>query len=334
MEKNIDPKDILLIKEYIKQNGYTPEQLSTMEKEEILATYTKLTKEFIEAYEDAIQKKLNIGSEDKEPDDDLHIKQDLIKIINDDNSQIYETLDDYVGSYDKEELADVLAIQDKEAKITKIKKMVRVKICEIQEFWLEEIEKNIKNLPEEEQFNLMHYYGNKKNNLKALRRIYTKSKDSKYLQKLQEISDSKINIIKEYMPEKMEENYKIFFNQSEEKKELVNKIYKLSQAEKKEHLMSLSMQDLNKLHSVLEEEIRKEQEEIKKSDRYIRKIKKTLKEIEDDDFIAVCLEASRNLSHEAFRNMIIRLSNLDKYFKYRYITVSSSRKEFENLQIL
>ncbi|WP_299326286.1 hypothetical protein [uncultured Helicobacter sp.] len=323
--------DIALMAQYLKNKGYTQDELGKMSDERIAKLYEEHTRAFITQAQDILE-----TSEEHEElrKKSTTIMPESIALVAQDLCALYEQIDDYVDLYSTRDIANIFLASLPNVKLSKIEKMVRVKIRELQEIWLLELESNLSALPPQEREALMEYYLANKDDLHMLRQIHEKSKSPEYIDEIALIAQVKLSMIQEYMPDELESNYKSFYDHSPEKISAINAILRLSAAYTKGVLLGMSIQELQDLLQDLRE---KELQAAAVKDlvaHYHDSFKHALHDPDDQHFINVCIDAGSELPRQQFQELAAHLSREYKNFRQRFEDVSKEYADMQALQIV
>lgn len=334
-KKMLSSHDLNLMTSYLKSKGYTKEQIASMNDKQILRDYEEKTKEFLYQAKKQIDIIPQTPKEVQRKDlQHLQIPLELAQIIEQDNVKIYEMLDEYIENYSVREVAEVIFMKTKHTKIAKLEKMMRIKRSQLQELWLEALERNLSTLPTEEAQTLLKFYYDKKDNLIELKDIYTRSNDKKYLSQIYEIACMKLHIVRDYMPKELEETYRVYYDNSQEKIELIKQILNISNGFEKGYLLGLSMHDLGELLIQIQEELQKKKKEEEEVKMYFDEFKDALHSTKEEMFLEVCIDAASALSRERFQELCANLAKKFKTFRHRFTDIARHHKEISNLQIV
>ena len=328
--------DTQLMSAYLKNNGFTEAQIEKMNDEEISNAYQQKATTFLNNYKQSFQafesshepSGISIHTTPKE------LTPQIISIINQHHIKLYELLDDFMDIYAPNELIELLYVGMQNIKMTQLEKMVRIKVYELQEFWLEQIENNLNALPIEERDELMDYYQSQKSNLKLLKETYLKSKDKQYIQQLQDIADTKLEIIKEHLPSELEANYKSFYNKREEKTNLIQEILELSHGFGMHYLNSSTIADLKELLMLLQTEQNTEKEQKQLYTYHMKALKDSLTNPDEQVFAVACLNAANELPRYMLQDIVKDLADRNKFFLHRFHEVAKEYKNIPELQII
>lgn len=193
---------------------------------------------------------------------------------------------------------------------------------------------NLSTLPAEEAQTLLKFYYDKKDNLIELKDIYTRSNDKKYLSQIYEIACMKLHIVRDYMPKELEETYRVYYDNSQEKIELIKQILSISNGFEKGYLLGLSMHDLGELLIQIQEELQKKKKEEEEVKMYFDEFKNALHSTKEEMFLEVCIDAASALSRERFQELCANLAKKFKTFRHRFTDIARHHKEISNLQIV
>ncbi|OBV29779.1 hypothetical protein BKN38_01505 [Helicobacter sp. CLO-3] len=323
--------DIAMMTKYLKNKGYNLDELSQMSSEKLTELYEETVRNFIYEAQDIIRANSDFREEKKQA---AFITPEVISIVAQQPSKLYEVIDNYIDSYTPDDIAHTFFSAIPHAKLNKLKKMVRIKVRELQEVWLLEIRKNIASLPKEEIETLMKYYTDNKENLQMIKSIYEKSSDSAYLDEIRTIANMKLTMIQEYMPEELERNYKTYYDNSPEKLEIIQEITKLSETYTKKSLLSNSITELQEILKEVREKDEQKRAEDEKMHAYFDIFKSALHDPDDQAFVDACLEAASALPRQKFQELAIILSKHYKTFRQRFKDVTKEFGDIQNLQIV
>lgn len=323
--------DITLMAQYLKNKGYTQDELSKMSDEHIAKLYEEQARAFITQAKDIL--------ETSEEHEELRkktttIMPESVALVAENLTALYSEIDDYIDLYSTRDIANIYLAALPNTKLSKVEKMVRVKICELQEIWLLELESNLSALPAQEREALMEYYLANKDNLRMLRQIHAKSTSPEYIDEIKIIAQMKLSMIQEYMPDELESNYKSFYDHSPEKLSAINEILRLSAAYTKGILLAMSIHELQEL---LQELRVKEQQEVAVKElvaRYHDSFKHALHDPDDQNFINVCIDAASELPRQSFQELAANLAKDHKNFRQRFEDVSKEYADMQALQIV
>lgn len=312
-----------------------------MSDKEVLRDYENLSREFllqarkqVDIAPQDFRSLQSLKGEQKGEFKHLQIPIELAHIIEQDNFKIYEMLDEYIENYTVCEIAETIFMKTKKTKIAKLEKMMRIKRSQLQELWLEALERNLSTLPEQEAQTLLKFYYDKKDDLIALKDIYLRSNDKKYLNTLYEIASMKLHIVQDYMPKELEETYRVYYDNSQEKITLIKQILKISSGFEKGYLLTMSIHDLDELLIQIKEELQKKQQEEEEAKKYLEEFKDALHSTNEEIFLEVCIDAASALSRDRFQELCATLAKKYKTFRHRFTDIARHHKEITNLQIV
>ncbi len=323
------PFDLALMIKYLKNKGYTQEELSHMSHERIISLYEEKTRDFILH----AQEILETNKEDNVAYANEIIIPESLSIVSKQPFRFYDIIEDYIDSNTPREIANSFFAVLPHIKVKTLEKMVRIKIRQLQETWMLQLNNNLSVLPREERETLMEYFSRHKENLRTLRSMYEKSCDKDYIESLRLIATMKLSIIKDYMPDELESNYKVFYDHSPEKLAIIQEILKLSGAYSKGALLGFSIKDLNELLEELQKREEQKQIEKEQKNRYMEAFKHALHDPNDQVFVHVCLDAVSELSRQSFQEIAMVLAKQFKTFRQRFEDVAKEYGDMQSLQI-
>lgn len=222
--------NLKMAKVYLKNYGHSDDELDKLGENELFELYKiQSSKRFFE-FRTALEEETSSISfpHAKENTGNYQDIKEKIKKNDQDISKLYDIFDEYIYKYTYEDMLEIFRSNLPNVSSNKIEKMLKVKYREFQEIWLEKIKDRLYDLPEEERLTLMGFYEKNRNNIEKLKYVYQNSAQSNYRKIIKNISIMKLEVIKNFIPNIMEENYKDFFKETPEKIKLINNIIGLT----------------------------------------------------------------------------------------------------------
>lgn len=324
--------DIKTIKSYLARHGISQTKIDSMSDEDIEKAYIQESKNQLSKAQELLKEDF-IELQEKE-NENRELSLEELRPINANHLLIYTGLDDVIDNYSMKELAGLILTATQGMKLSKIEKMLRIKIRELQEFWLEALNENLKLLPDEERYDLMGLYDKQKDNLRLLKTAYENSLNAEYLENLKNLALNKLNMIKTYMPKDMETSYQNFFNNSAEKLKIVEEVLKISGAYTKETLLSLSLKELNELHLSIMEQEEEQAKERKQFNHFVKLFRNALNSSHEEQFADVILEAVHALPKFKFAELVNFMADSHKNFKNKFLEAAKEHKDFIDPKVL
>ncbi|PAF42224.1 hypothetical protein [Helicobacter sp. 11S03491-1] len=317
---NINIYDIKMIKMYLQNHGYTQDELKHLDNKKIFALYKDESIKGIYEFEGILNQDTSSAIENfKNYNVDEQLK-DKIQKDSRDISKIYDLINEYIDEYTYDEFLEIFKTQFSNIAMNKIEKILRIKYRQFQEIWLEKLELRFQHLPVEERIPLMKYYEKNRDNIQKLKYVYHHSENPTYIHDIQRVSEIKLNIIKTFMPELMEENYKDYYDETPEKIALVDEVLKLTSSYSKQYLKDLNIAKLKFLQNEVIEQNKKDIHDKKVFQKYTKALEDSINTMDDDEFGKICLNAITELNSDQIQKIINYLSNKNKLFLNKFNT--------------
>lgn len=307
-------------------NGYNASEVEKMSDEELLNNYSKQVMQEIQDFQKGALEDSNIGifvqmQHNKEIQQKLQEIKERLKKVHQDLRKIYQIVDDFIEDFSIDELRYFLFNGVQKIPSNLIEKALQVKFFQYKIVWLDQIEKNFSQLPEEERRTLMEQYYFIHDS-KKLYKIYQNSYDQKEVTKMAEVAKNKLLLLKNFAPEDLEKNYERFYNESEEKIEMIKEIMRLTGSYSRSVLRSMNMEQLSNLIASIRQQIQKTNEEKQIVMKYVRILENSMRSVDDYDFQEVCIDAINHLSNEQLQKVISTLSSQNKFFAGKFESVA------------
>ncbi|PAF53344.1 hypothetical protein BKH42_06405 [Helicobacter sp. 13S00482-2] len=316
------------MKVYLSNNGHTQIELDHLSNSELFELYKKESLESIYLFQSDLDKKICIataeGLKHYEIEDKLKTK---IKKIGRDISKVYDMIDEYIDEYTYDQFLEIFRSY-LSVPAPKIEKILKVKYRQLQEVWLEKLKIRFASLPDEERIQLMHYYEKNRDNIKKLKQIYHFSEDEYYVGDIQRISESKLSIIKNFMPELMEENYKAYYDETPEKINLIQEVLKLTHSYPRSYLKRLSISKLLFLKNEIIEQDKRDIINKKLFNKHIKALEEAMNSPNDNDFSKAALNVITELDGDNLHRVVNYLTNKNKTFLNKF---NASIKTYQNI---
>lgn len=308
---------------FLEANGYDTNQIASMTKEELLQVYgAKVNQEILEFQQGVLD---NVGIEalaqvkqKKELEEKIAKIQEKVKNIHQDIRKIYAIMDEFIEDFSIDELRYLIFNNVRKIPSNLVDKVIQIKKYQYQILWLDKIEENLSILPEEEKKNLMAKYCRMDNIDRKLYRIYKNSFDKKEVLKMAEVAKNKLNLLSAFSSQELEENYEIFYNESEEKHQLMNEIVEFTHSYSRNMLKKMSMEQLANLRDSIRNQISKENEEKRTVAKYVKILENSMRSVDEQEFQTVCLDAINHLNNEQLQKVIETLSSQNKFFANKF----------------
>lgn len=320
--------NLKMAKVYLKNYGHTDNELDRLDEKELFELYkTQSSKRFFE-FRTALEEEVSSISF---PHTRVNIKnyqeiKEKIKKNDQDISKIYDIFDEYVYKYTYEDILEIFRSNLPDISSSKIEKMLKVKYREFQEIWLEKIKERLCDLPEEEKLTLISFYEKNTNNIEKLKYVYQNSAQSNYIKVIKNISKMKLEIIKNFIPSVMEENYKDFFKETPEKIKLINNIIELTPTYSKKFLLELDIEKLEFLENEIIEQNKKEIYDKQLFQEYVKSLEDAMNSPDDNVFEKVCLEAITKLDEAQLQSVVDHMCSKNSFFINKFNVIARSNQ--------
>ncbi|PAF49003.1 hypothetical protein BKH43_07490 [Helicobacter sp. 13S00401-1] len=278
------------MREYLKAHGKSSDALDS---EEIVKDYEELVKENIDYYfnllkDDDILQTSNIFLEHKTLQSDLA----SVKTVSD----LYGIIYKHLKFYSPSDLASFIHEVNLPITSKQIIRIISLMHAMLQDELLDSINLELKDLPKEEEETLMHHYEGIRDDVMALESAYHKLSSKRTLEYVKQLTTMKLDIMQHYLPNEMEEEYKPYYDNTKEKKEVINKILQISKIYSKAQLFDMNIKQLVDIKNTIVEQNRLTEKQRKNYKKYIE-----------------IFEDTANLSEEVFnenvRNALELLTN-------------------------
>ncbi len=307
----------------VKSHGY---DMDGSDESEILKTYEKICIQEIKTFQNIVFEQNFFETQSLRETAEFvaltNIIKEEIRQIQGSVEKLYEVLDRYIEKCPYEELKFLIFSGIKKIPFMILDRAFKIKYYQYQEIWLEKIEINLEILPLEERSVLMQYYQDHRENIPLLFKVYRQTFDPKEVQKMKEVAQNKLLLLQNFSPQLLEENYKAFFDESEQKIHLIKEILSYTHSYPKNYLKKIPINQL----MILKEEIKKQKEQEERSKKRVAKYIKLLEEsmmvINDGDFDMACSNAIKELDSEELQKVIGHLGSQNKFFANKFESVA------------
>ena len=244
--------------------GYSKATLEVMSTRELIQLSKKIIKnrilEFLEMMPS--EKQVEIISDNtseyisKELENISHaIKEEI------DFFTLYEAIEKIFAFYGLNEAVELVLSQVSEKYYKQITQIIELVYRYYQESLLEEIEELCREYPPEEQYEQMSIYSKKREDIAFIRDIIHTMKKNNNQSKFTKISQLKFEIIHDYFPDFLYENYEEYYEDEDKKNQIIERIMSLTNAYKKAVLKNKKIVVLKNIEAVLLKDKDRENEE-------------------------------------------------------------------------
>lgn len=241
----------------------------------------------------------------------------------------YEIFNDLLIKYPHTVIYDALLSTLNAQKTQKALLILEIKYRQYQESLIEQIAQKITFMPEEERASFMLFIEKNRDEVELLKDILSQLKDDKISREIGQISNIKKYILSEFMAEDLEKNYKQFFNNSQDKQDLIARLRKISNAYSKQQLDDMTKEDLmDILTSIRQKELqdKKDREDFAK---YVEAFKSALYEDNTSNFDALVIQVLEDVSKDCLANLRAKLRAEDALFESKF---AMAQKEWNRIK--
>lgn len=241
----------------------------------------------------------------------------------------YEIFNDLLIKYPHSVIYEALLSALNAQKTQKALLILEIKYRQYQESLIEQIAQKITFMPEEERASFMLFIEKNRDEVELLKDILSQLKDDKISREIGQISNIKKYILSEFMAEDLEKNYKQFFNNSQDKQDLIARLRKISNAYSKQQLDDMTKEDLmDILTSIRQKELqdKKDREDFAK---YVEAFKSALYEDNTSNFDALVIQVLEDVSKDCLANLRAKLRAEDALFESKF---AMAQKEWNRIK--
>lgn len=260
----------------LSQYGHSKEKLESM-------PMTDLTKLFRQTSKERIIDYMNTLRADKEnkiiPEDESnYIEQEMEMVyhaisVEEINFPIlYDAIEKIFEKYDLNETIELVLSQSSDKQYKQMTQIAEVAYRSYQEVLLDRVEKLCEFYPAEERFGQLKFYGDRREDINFLRESIANMSSPSNQERLSKIALLKYDIIRDYYPDSMYENYEEFYENEEEKNDIIDRIMALTKAYTRPALKAKKFQVLSHMERVLIEDREREREEKALIKQYTKKL--------------------------------------------------------------
>lgn len=310
------------MKIFLQSRGY---DVDHKERQEILELYQKTCLKEISLYQnDIFDHNLFEATRVRENAEFIALSQAIgreVEEIQTDVKKLYVLLDKYIEKCPYEELKFLIFSRVKKIPFLTIERILKIKYCEYQEVWLEKIENNLTALPQEEKMTLMQYYHQIRNNIPLLFKVYQKSFNEKEVEEMRKVAENKLFLLKNFEPQMLEDNYRVFYDDSEEKMKLVREVLALTHSYTKHSLKHMPIKNLLELKEEIKKQKYKEEQSKKLIFKHIKILEESILMASDSEFDMACINAVDELNSEELQKVLDYLGSQNKFFVNKFESV-------------
>ena len=268
------------------QYGHSKEKLEQMQTAELSKLFQKDSKARITEYLDAIKQseQTEVAMEDDTSYIERQVGEIYYAVAGEVNFvRLYEAIEKIFDKCDLNETIELVLSQCSDRQYKQMSQITEVAYRMYQEILLAEIEKLCEFYPPQERFEQMKFYSSKRGNVMFLRNAIQTMRVAENQKSFSRIAQQKFAIIRDYYPDSMYETYEEFYENEEEKNEIIKSIMSLTSAYKRAQLKTKKFQVLKHIERVLLDDREREKEEKALIKQYTKKIGDAI--LEEDELM-------------------------------------------------
>lgn len=293
------------------KHGHNKEELEVLSMQDLSKLFKNETKNKILGYMDFVKDdQVDIVNEDSSDYISREIAGIYNCIVGDEiyYSKLYDILENIFEEYGLNETIELVLSQVKDRHYRQITRIVEVAFRAYQESLLDRLEELCKHYPAEEKYEQLNLYSKKREDVAFLKRVIKKMEEENSRLQLSKIAQLKFEIIRDYFPDSLYENYEDYYENDEEKNEIIERIMELTNAYKRPALKTKKLQVLKHMERVLLEDKEREKEERILIKQFTNKIGDIMNGDDEYAFSAVIKEALDALDERDVKKIV---SNFD-----------------------
>ncbi len=260
----------------LSQYGHSKEKLESMPMTDLAKLFKQTSKERIVNYMNALRadKESEIIPEDETNyiEREMELVYHAISVEEVNFPILYDAIEKIFEKYDLNEAIELVLSQASDKQYKQMTQITEVAYRSYQEILLDRVEKLCEFYPAEERFEQLKFYGDRREDINFLRESIANMSASNNQERLSKIALLKYDIIRDYFPDSMYENYEEFYENEEEKNDIIDRIMALTKAYTRPALKAKKFQVLSHIERVLIEDRDREKEEKALIKQYTKKL--------------------------------------------------------------
>lgn len=296
----------------LKKHGHSQESLEAMPFNELVKLFKTESKRNILEYMQAIkeEKHTEIIAEDNTSLIEEELGKIRHSIIGEDINYeaLYEGIENIFAHYGLNETIELVLTQVRDGRYKQITRIIELVYRAYQEELLDTLDQLFADYPQEERMEQMKFYSSKREDVQFLKETIRTIQSGNNQKNLSMIAQLKCEIIKDYFPDSLYENYEEYYENEEEKNEIIERIMKLTNAYKRPILKRKKRQVLQHIERVLIKDKEREKEEKILIKKYNKEIGEAITNEDELGFSNLIREALEVLDERDVRRIV---SNLD-----------------------
>ncbi|MGP1449564.1 MAG: hypothetical protein ACTTJS_00370 [Wolinella sp.] len=319
MNLHLNNSDII---EQLVRHGYSDGELASMSEESLKELFLSETRDMMRSFASYLD-----GEEEEESSSySIFSHSDItplrefwhkIKACNNDNIALYSVIDEMIHMHEYSDILELLSDHTTDAIYKKIELMVRIKYREFQEWLLDEIARYYCDLPIEEFVVQMSEYVRQRDDIDRLKKTLEALRNPQRRDQILALACAKNELLKLYRRNEIESFYSEYYENTDEKKALVDKILKLTNAYTVEKLKKMKNETLEEIHALILESMAKEQHEKEKLKIFMHRFEESIYQNTEEEYDDLCREAISELSGEQMEKVVEMMETANALFAQR-----------------
>ncbi|MGP1580587.1 MAG: hypothetical protein ACTTH5_06165 [Wolinella sp.] len=304
----------------LRKHGYAVEELDGQSSESLKQLFIRETRDMVERFNEYIceDEKENaprmIPLQQGIPHHQLRESWQYLKENARDPEQLYSAMSELLSLYELQDIAEILSNYTSDHSYKRIEWALRIAYREYQESLLSEIEQCYKDLPTEELAGQMAKYVSSRDNIRHLQEVLSALKSPQKREQITNLAQAKNELLKSYRRNELEYFYKDFYENSEEKRALIEKITKITSIYTKEKLKSIKLDTLEEIYTILLETEARERAEKERYERYLKLFEESIYQDNEEVFDELCRSAISELNNDHLEKLVGFIEGANKLF--------------------
>ncbi|TLD84101.1 hypothetical protein LS70_004000 [Helicobacter sp. MIT 11-5569] len=281
------------------QYGHPKDTLEQMQTSDLESLFKQNSKTRISEYLESLKQNepVEIAAEDNANFIDREMQNIYYAISGEEINfqRLYEAIEKIFDQYDLNETIELVLSQSSDKRYRQMTQITEIAYRAYQEALLAEIERLCEFYPPQERFEQMKFYSSKRGDVVFLRKSIQTMRFQSNQESFSRIAQQKFSIIHDYYPEMMYESYEEYYENDEEKDEIINRIMALTGAYKRVQLKTKKFQVLKHMESVLLKDKEREKEEKALIKQYVKRVGEAIAQEDELMFGEIIKEALKVL---------------------------------------
>lgn len=307
--------------EQLIHHGHSMNELQNMQSEALKDLFTRETMELIRLFPSYLKEEEEEEENPSLPSPlsgiaPLSLKEFWQKIKENSKNpdSLYLVLDELVHTHDYQDILELLANHTTDQLYKRLARMVKIKYREYQEWLLDDIQRHYRELPPEELAVQMHEYERQRENIHRLKTVLLTLKNPHRKEQIIHLAKMKNDLLKQYRRDEIEGYYREFYENSEEKKGIITKIMKVTNAYTAEKLKTMKVEELEEMYAILLETMAQERRERAKLKHFLKLFEESIYQDSEEVFDNLCHHALVELSDEQMRKVVEFMEGMNSLF--------------------